>query len=349
VKSKINTIQILRGLSIIVVLISHAIARVEDTVILKNIWQIITCFHMPAFFIISGYLFENKLEKYTANGKKVRFIALKAKHLLLPYAFWTILLWIGVQVAYLSNGIGGLLTKAEFEQMSLWDLVKGLLTYNKFYTEHLWFLYVLFLFFVVNIIINKYGSNVMMLPIALFLGFLTRYIEFPHIIGRFFVWCVFFFFGRFICNNNSVSSLIRKIKKPIAFSIVTIAFIMFSVLRIVMINIDFNESIQLLVKYIIGFLGVWLLYGLAVYIENTRILKASGSIINKIGDYSYDIYLMHNPYCVAMGAIALNDIIGINSYITVVIATALGVIIPMIISRTIIRKSKLLSLIMLGK
>ena len=83
---KNKTIQIMRGLAIIIVLIRHAIAQVNTDIVLDITKEIIICFHMPVFFVIAGYLFQNGINKYIQNGK-LNFIFKKAKQLLVPYAF----------------------------------------------------------------------------------------------------------------------------------------------------------------------------------------------------------------------------------------------------------------------
>lgn len=50
-----ETIQIMRGIAITVVLVRHAIAQVNAGIILTALEQIIICFHMPIFFVIAGY------------------------------------------------------------------------------------------------------------------------------------------------------------------------------------------------------------------------------------------------------------------------------------------------------
>jgi uncharacterized membrane protein YcfT len=93
-QEKNNVLQIMRGIAIVFVLLRHAIAQVETDSVLKAVEQIIICFHMPAFFIIAGYLYQKRLSKYLAQGK-ICFIMGKVRHLLLPYAFWTVFLWGG--------------------------------------------------------------------------------------------------------------------------------------------------------------------------------------------------------------------------------------------------------------
>ena len=67
------------------------------------------------------------------------------------------------------------------------------------------------------------------------------------------------------------------------------------------------------IKYAEVFLGVCVIYAVAKTLKNNPLVKT-------IGDYSYDIYLMHNPYIVALTSVILNKVIGINSYVTTVAA-----------------------------
>ena len=53
-------IQLVRALAIILVLIHHSIVNLNAGSLYTAFDSIIICFHMPIFFIISGYLFENK-------------------------------------------------------------------------------------------------------------------------------------------------------------------------------------------------------------------------------------------------------------------------------------------------
>lgn len=92
---KDNTLQVMRGIAIVLVLVWHSISQVNRDPVLNGVGQIIICFHMPVFFVIAGFLFEKGLTKYIKNGR-ITFLKKKAKHLLVPYIFWTVLLWAGV-------------------------------------------------------------------------------------------------------------------------------------------------------------------------------------------------------------------------------------------------------------
>ncbi|MCD8158157.1 MAG: hypothetical protein LUD77_04470, partial [Clostridiales bacterium] len=116
-------------------------------------------------------------------------------------------------------------------------------------------------------------------------------------------------------------------------------------------NFGINKYIMIFirqtVKYLLGFLGVLLLYIFSGFAEKN--IKKLSDIFKCVGDYSYDIYLMHNPYILALSCVVLNSFLGINAVITGIVSTLLGIAVPMGASKLIIRKFKHLSAIMLGR
>ena len=137
-KVRLKEIDVLYFLGILLVLIGHSHSsdwsQFENT-ILERIIYFIYMFHMPLFFFISGFLFQNsnRLEK---EGYR-KWIANKALRLLTPYFFWSLLAVLpkyyiergsfeGVGKAILDNFIN--------PRASVWG--------------HFWFLPVLFLTYV---------------------------------------------------------------------------------------------------------------------------------------------------------------------------------------------------------
>lgn len=231
-----------------------------------------------------------------------------------------------------------------FAPMNIGNLLYGLLTYQVYYTEHLWFLYVLFLVFVINIIAERGGSNVLALWIWGLIGILSLFVTFPHIIERVMIWGVFFAFGRFIQQNKKAEKMRGELR-----ACIWLMFLGGVVIRLIGLHSGITAKTFAVVmqidKYLIGFAGVGLVYILA-----TKISKANTKrLVKCVGDYSFDIYLMHNPYCVAFSAMVLNKILGVSAYISVVVATIIGVVLPMKVSKLVIRKVKVLSTVMIGK
>lgn len=334
---KDNTLQVMRGIAIVLVLVWHSISQVNRDPVLNGVGQIIICFHMPVFFVIAGFLFEKGLTKYIKNGR-ITFLKKKAKHLLVPYIFWTVLLWAGVNgVQLIMPSTVNKLSLLGFAPMTVIEMLWGILTYENYYTQHLWFLYVLFVFFIINIFMPKRGKNWIACALWIVLGFVSVCVNLPNILSRIMLWGCFFCIGRIICDKQLILSRVR------GYWTVSL-FICFSALRVLSYSASGDIIIRFtvqLIKYAEGFLGVCIIYVLAKKLENNAVVKT-------IGDYSYDIYLMHNPYVVAMTSVILNKVIGINSYITIVTAVTAGIALPICASRCVIRNIPFLTKVLLG-
>ena len=82
VKNRIEWIDYSKGILIILVIAGHAIP--EFDLHLDYLAHFIYSFHMPAFFILSGYLF-----RYKKDINTVEFAKKKAKQLLIPYIIFS--------------------------------------------------------------------------------------------------------------------------------------------------------------------------------------------------------------------------------------------------------------------
>ena len=86
-KQYFNEINIMRGMAVLCVVIGHSFNPTETPTILGFIKSFVYCFHMPAFFFISGFL---EGEKRRSISEKKQAIVKKAKRLMVPYFFLTV-------------------------------------------------------------------------------------------------------------------------------------------------------------------------------------------------------------------------------------------------------------------
>lgn len=282
-----------------------------------------------------------------AKGKKslVDFISGKSRRLLLPYVFWTVLLWFGVQIG---NRIASpFMREIGFPPMSVSDLLLNLLTYEVYYIELLWFLYVLFILFVVHHLIGEMGHKQWFIAFCLVLGFSTLFVPYPNIVNRIFLWSVFFATGRLLAVNEYVKARVNRCQ----WWIVAGTFIALCFGRIVLNHADIilNDVplaiLKQTIKYMVGFFGVWVIFVLSKVLRGGKL----GGLLRLVGDYSYDIYLMHNPYVVAVATIVCSRFLNLPNVISLVIAIVLGIVVPILISKLVIRKNKVLSVVMIGQ
>ena len=347
-KERSAAIQIMRGIAILLVLYHHASMQVDADGFLRGLRLVVTGFHMPVFFLIAGYLFQLKAARYSEN--KPRFLLNKAQHLLIPYVFWTVILWAAVQIAHIvaSPGIRDMMVQNGFDRMSPLKLGIGLLTYEYYYTQHLWFLYILFVYFLLHILIGKAGSSVPFIAACGVVGLFAAAVQMPHMITRFLCWAVFFAFGRAVGRYDGLHRTVRALGTKKGLPFLLVAFAVFSAARIYVetAGLDgvFWKCVQRFVLYGSAFSGSGVVYVIAEKLD--RINK--GKLLTLLGDHSLDIYLMHNPYFVAFSAMALTNFLHLNAYPALLAAIVIGVTAPTILSRFIIRKIGILSFVMLG-
>lgn len=70
-KQYFNEINIMRGMAVLCVVIGHSFNPTETPTILGFIKSFVYCFHMPAFFFISGFL---EGEKDVALAKRNKLL-----------------------------------------------------------------------------------------------------------------------------------------------------------------------------------------------------------------------------------------------------------------------------------
>lgn len=75
-KQYFNEINIMRGMAVLCVVIGHSFNPTETPTILGFIKSFVYCFHMPAFFFISGFL---EGEKRRSSSEKKQAIIKKAQ------------------------------------------------------------------------------------------------------------------------------------------------------------------------------------------------------------------------------------------------------------------------------
>ena len=305
-------------------------------------------FHMFLYFFISGYLFQRGIEKYKRN--KRAFVIKKFKILLIPYITLT---FFDYGLLLLGNfEIGAkILSSLHLGQFSFVDFLKALFLNSGHYDTHLWFVYALFFIFVINIASPEASSR------WEYLVFLLLCSAIYPILGRIIIpiktilfWSVPFWIGRRWFLGDMIRKTITRSGKQIAgfmcllMLLNTQLYILDSLTEIrptILAYAKFAVSYE--IRHITGVLWVIIIFWLIKRIENIKVRNC----LQKLGDYSYDIYILHQPF-LTVGIATVLMKIGINQYVVVLLATMCGVIISMMISKNIIRRIKLLNCLLLG-
>lgn len=294
---KKDTIQYMRAIAIILVVLQHAVIAMisgRTAVLISSI-----CFSIDVnvFMFISGYLYESSIDKYNRLGK-ASFLKGKAASLMIPYLFWEVLLYAGAWFIYNGpegiNKLSPILERIGFSKLSIPEIVVSLITFNDSYVELYWFLYVLFLIFVINCILGKLIINrIGIISIVILLPFLLLFADAVYIINKLAVGLLVFVAGRLFS--------VKKIK----FSEINFKHMILSVLAFGILfksrditNVFYIEQLWYLAKStILGLLGIIVVIWIAEHIGKVQGISNAAMLV---GNYSLSIYLLHNPWVIKL-------------------------------------------------
>ncbi len=341
-------IQIMRGIAILMVVMHHTINNLPDN-LGGGYLLILFNSDVTIFMVISGYLFEKNIIRYKADKK--RFVIRKAKQLMIPYIFWSFILYIGAKVVHdlIGGGLSSFLLQLGFTRLTWWQIAYNIVTFQNSYDEHIWFIYVLFLYFVVAVICpDKFQSKWTVILLLLMTALSGYYLTVPTLLWKFIKHLGDFMLGCVLYKEiETWKSEDYDLKKVVMCAAVVFS-ISYIAMAVVIPLLEENVWTAILRTYV----NRTMMY--SVVVINwfwAGFIAVSGTgcsrVINLIGDYSYDIYLMHMPYVVPVAARAIYRISS-SWLISFIFSVVLGIIVPLILSETVIRKSKPLRLVMLG-
>lgn len=310
-RKKIQYISFLQLIGPIFVILGHSLNGISS----DGVWWILTkkwiyIFHMPLFFMISGYLLS--YGNWMKEKGYVVFIKNKFMRLMVPYLVWNGICYIPKYFAqgYLADDV----------QMNFAYLLKVFFSPRQNIWGHTWFLAGLFIVYLFTPIWKKIFSNITKLSGTVFIAIgIALYI----IPIRTEIFCLsdlhkdILFFGMgCILGTISVDKLKKIAKKTFIFNI-TVA----TVTSLVCIQILNNESLWFIPCTFILLTLLSVGFYLDGHLNNTFI---------KYSRRSFGIYIMHWPVMV-VSRILFMQILGFNTVVTVIVMIFAGIIIPNII------------------
>lgn len=333
----------LKGIGIALVVLGHCFITALETkyYYLKILKDLIYTFHMPLFFIVSGYL--QGLRPYGVDKIK-KFSMHQIRKLFLPYIAWSLVLYL---FYYLLNSIN-IISIDENISLNPLQLIYDILAYNVRTGNVLWFVYILCISSVVsfilhNIIVKNRGSNIVFLLLVLCAGVLANiYIQDGlFVIKRFLVMWIYYEVGVFIgLYINNIQFKANWVVNIILLAVYTSLFILY-----------FNTSgiISNILKILCALIAVYILYSLSRYSNSFRICSKLYRIFNYLGKRTSYIYYLHNPYIVLVLVTGLNKVTEVSPIVLIAIAFSFGILIPLLIGNLILAKNKVTKLILLGE
>ena len=334
-KERILYFDILKGVAILLVIWGHSVLIypinfMSEGSIWKYIRDIIYSFHMPLFFIISGWTYAISKNKKIIPYKTYFFS--KIKYIFLPYLVFSIL-YIFAEIV----GLHFSLINPEGVQPG-GIIFKIINTFLWIETTHYWFLYVLFSIFIVVplfdfIFIAKYVRY-------LFFGALIILNHFAlGIDNNLFLWKTFIFYLVFFYIGVSFFPVIEKIRRFKSKHIFMYPFLMVLLLSRPNENLFITHNI--IIKMFIAILGILFMVSLVYYIKEDSFI---GKFLSFCGIYSLQYYLFSDFIFVVYRLLLVNTIDIIGGWINIIIFLS-TVFTNYLICRYLLSKVYLLKLI----
>lgn len=322
-----RTIDILKGVSVLLVILGHSIQRSNLNYLDNTLFKLITAFNMPFFILLTGYVLG--LNKRDLNFK---WIVSKFNRLLIPLFAWSIIYFFLKDYSFT-----GLKPYIKFPD-NLVQYIRVLLIHPDF---TLWFLWVVFVYYLIYFIINRiapYHQNLILILNIIILRILpASYLGINRIVFYYPIFIFGYFLAKYkdnILKYTNIFTIMSFIAFPILFTQwnynkpLFIKYIIISNPRILSFITDFYQ-------YALGVTGSIIIYSIIKLIKN----KYFKEVLSYIGTISLEMYVLQ--------MICLNVAFGSGTFRTIMtftLATSISIILCLIINRV-----SILGIILFGR
>jgi fucose 4-O-acetylase-like acetyltransferase len=314
----LNWVLVAKGIGISLVVIGHFYPESSPAywVIMKNV---IYTFHMPLFFLLSGYLYSHGKYSYKSLIKG------KIERLLYPF--------ISVSIAFfLIKSVVGSMVKLE-HPVGIGSLFTLLTDPINSYMPLLWFVHALFLIFSAYPIARRaLGNYSLMVALLIFNSvFGGDYL----VVGKALAYMPFFVAGVILKEDAMISSKLMSQ----ALWYVLVGLIVFSIAVYLSFSEIFPKYLNYCAKFCIGTMGSLLVMVISKIISDRNHSALRGVLYN-VGYYSMTIYLLHTLFesTVRIGFLPLFKDYKIHFEVTAVVAVISGIWLPLLLEQKILRR-----------
>lgn len=331
-KKYYKDMDIARGIGILLVVLGHSFPddKFNNNHIYAYIYKFIYSFHMPLFFIISGF-FAYKIYNILNLSQYKKYIQGKFKRLMVPY-FAISLIAIPIKLYMNRYAARPIDLNNLIVDVLFYPAGNGTVNHTGTPIQYFWFIYTLFFIFAVIPLLNKIPIKVVLIITAI-----LNVIPLKHM-SLFYAWGVIhylfyiylgIYFSRIYEQYESF-----KYKKLL----VVIAFI-----ALVIINLnDVPPPFYNVYSLTTALIGSILFINISYLIANNKF----GEIFRYIGNYNYDIYLF--SWFFQTGArVIFFQMLKLNYTFVTIIMLITGFL-PILLSDLVLKKIPVLEKLLLG-
>ena len=341
-KINLNEFNYLRAIGIFLVVFGHSFPYIDEVSLpfYKYIHSLIYSFHMPLFFMISGF-FAYKILNIKSYKEYKTFIASKFKKLMIPY----------LTISFITIPIKFLLNRFSERSISDSNILIDIFLYpwnNPII--FFWFIYVLFLIFIFSPLIVKLNKYVV---ITIF--FILSIIPIKNIqlmgISTIFSYSIYFFIGLYlrdiyINNRSKILNFRFNFLKSVLFILIPLIVFMLN-LSISSSNTNLLFSTYLNILFFLkAILGIYLTFILSIIINKFKYIKHLSCALETLSFYSFDIYLL-SWFPQIFARILFYQILKLDYNLVVILSLIFGFT-PILVSKFIFRKFSFTKKLFLG-
>lgn len=305
--SRIEWIDVAKGIGILLVLAGHAPRDVMRTryISIDFIYYFIYSFHMPLFFFLAGVVYEHTKRKKLEN-RKLTFVAGKAKSLLVPWVSFSVLIYVVIIILNKVPVIQGMLEGTFMESMSLGDYVYANLFAENPYSIHVWYMYILFIiqamvylydWFLRYILKRDDTAGAFGILMLLNVG-AYFFLAYGQTAQKVWTYMIYYIMG-------ILYRKVRQNKEPV-FSVLYLPGIVISCCYVWCLSMENlqHPAGRWVVYQLQNYVGAPMMILLVVSIANSLLRMGRSKCFKWLGERSFTIYLLHQPFaCAVVGTL----------------------------------------------
>lgn len=321
--SLFDWVTIAKGLAIILVVMGHYLpdqAPAYWRVINKTIYA----FHMPLFFVLSGFLYTHERDTWS------QLIRQKVTRLLYPFFSIAAIFFFIKSIAAIFFSLDH---PVEIKSL-LWLLINPVRSYMPL----LWFVHTLFFIFMIYPLLRRYliKGNLSIFLVFLLINTLF-WTDGPTLFSNPFLHIPFFVFGVALRENSRLRSWVLSGN--------WLSSVLWLSLFILMLFVGNRADVEGVIRYpykvLIGTLGTLMAANTALFIASLRLQNGVRAILMTIGYHSMTIYLFHTLFvsAVRIGTERFLNHFPFDFEVSIVAAVSAGVFFPLLFEKKVLRNS----------